>query len=80
MVCLCFKIFFDYKNGFFMFKFVFLIIKMVCFPFVSLKHYVAFFKFEYMKLLQNINDYRMNLIILLRWIFLQLFCKVSPSS
>lgn len=53
---------------------------MVCFPFVSLKHYVAFFIFEYMKLLQNINDYKMNPIILLRWIFLQLLCKASSSS
>ncbi len=35
---------------------------MVRFPFVSLKNYVALFKFEYMKLLQNINDFKMNLL------------------
>ncbi len=48
---------------------------MVRFPFISLKIYVAFFEFEYMKLLQNINDYILNPIILLRWIFLQLFLQ-----
>ncbi len=53
---------------------------MVRFPFISLKIYVAFFEFEYMKLLQNINDYILNPIILLRWIFLQLLCKASSSS